>query len=135
MLQFVGFLGGWNDAGTMSPLLVATLGAAITSWVTFVPGFLFIFAGAPFIESSRRNLRLNTILSAVTAAVVGVVLNLAVWFAWHVIRPVEGTYDYLAVALGLAFFIALKWFKWDVLWVVGAGAVAGLAAYGLKQLI
>ena len=61
-LQFVGFLGGWNDAGTMSPLLIATLGAAITSWVTFVPGFLFIFAGAPFVEISRSNLRLNTLL-------------------------------------------------------------------------
>ena len=134
VLQFVGFLGGWNDAGTMSPLLIATLGAAITSWVTFVPGFLFIFAGAPFVEISRSNLRLNTLLSAVTAAVVGVVLNLAVWFAWHVIRPMEGTYDFLALALGLAFFVALKWFKWDVLWVVGAGAVAGLAAYGVKQI-
>ena len=134
VLQFVGFLGGWNDAGTMSPLLIATLGAAITSWVTFVPGFLFIFAGAPFVENSRSNLRLNTLLSAVTAAVVGVVLNLAVWFAWHVIRPAEGTYDFLALALGLAFFVALKWFKWDVLWVVGAGAVAGLAAYGFNQL-
>ena len=135
VLQFVGFLGAWNDGGTMSPLLAATLGAVITSWVTFVPGFLFIFAGAPFIESSRSNLRLNTILSAVTAAVVGVVLNLAVWFAWHVIRPAEGTYDYLALALGVAFFIALKWFRWDVLLIVGAGAIAGLAAFWLKQPI
>ena len=85
-------------------------------------------------EIRRGYLRLNTLLCAVTAAVVGVVLNLAVWFAWHVIRPMEGTYDFLALALGLAFFVALKWFKWDVLWVVGAGAVAGLAAYGVNQL-
>lgn len=132
VLQFVGFLGGWNEAGTLPPLLVATLGAAITSWVTFVPGFLFIFAGAPLVESSRGNLRLNTVLSSVTAAVVGVVLNLAVWFGWNVIRPAEDTWDYLAMGLSVIFFIALKRLNWDVLRVVGAGAVAGIIGYLLR---
>jgi len=126
VLQFVGFLGGWHEAGQNSPLLMATLAALMTSWVTFVPGFLFIFVGAPFVEHSRGNLRLNTALSAVTAAVVGVVLNLAVWFGWHVIVPEPGAWDLFPLFAGLAFFIAIQRFKWDVLWVIGAGAVLGL---------
>ena len=132
VLQFVGFLGGWNEAGGMSPLLLATLAAGLTSWVTFVPGFLFIFTGAPFVESGRGNLRLNTALSAVTAAVVGVVLNLAVWFGWNIIVPEPGRADYLGTGLAVVFFVLLQRFKWDVLWVVGAGAAAGLAAAALR---
>lgn len=131
VLQFVGFMGGWQNASELSPLVVATLGALVTSWVTFSPGFLFIFAGAPFVERSRDNLRLNTLLSAVTAAIVGVVLNLAVWFGWQVAVPQSGTIDWLAVALAGLFFVALAWRKWDVTWVVLAGAFAGLV---LRQI-
>src|SRR4029077_1870875 len=79
VLQFVGFLGGWNHPGNLSPVLAATLGAALTTWVTFVPCFLWIFLGAPYLEQLRDQSRLTCALSAVTAAVVGVVLNLAVW--------------------------------------------------------
>jgi len=129
VLQFVGFLGGWHEPGTYSPLMMATLAAVLTSWVTFMPGFLFIFAGAPFVESSRGNIRLNTALSAVTAAVVGVVLNLAVWFGWHVIVPEPGVVDYFPIVAGALFFVALQRFKWDVLWVVGAGALVGIFAW------
>ena len=85
VLQFVGFMGGWRNPGTSSPLLAGTLGALITTWTTFVPCFLWIFLGAPHIEQLRGNEKLSTALSAVTAAVVGVVLNLAVWFGIHVL--------------------------------------------------
>ena len=76
VVQFVGFVGGWNHPGNLSPLVAATLGAMITTWVTFVPCFLWIFLGAPYIEALRGRERLSAALSAITAAVVGVVLNL-----------------------------------------------------------
>jgi chromate transporter len=124
VLQFVGFLGGWHAPG--GGLMLATLAAALTSWVTFVPGFLFIFAGAPFVESSRGNLRLSTALSAITAAVVGVILNLAVWFGWHVIIPAGRGVDGFSLAAAIAFFVALQKGKWSVLPLLGVAALAGL---------
>jgi chromate transporter len=95
--QFVGFLGGWNHPGQLPPLLAATIGALITTWTTFTPCFLWIFLGGPHIEKLRGNEALTTTLSAVTAAVVGVVLNLAVWFGLHVIFPADGTVDSFAI--------------------------------------
>ncbi len=83
VLQFVGFLGVYRDPGSLSPLLAGTLGGLLATWVTFVPCFLWIFLGAPFIERLRGNAAVAGALSAITAAVVGVVLNLAVWFALH----------------------------------------------------
>ena len=125
VLQFVGFMGGWNQPGGLSPLLAATLGALITTWVTFVPCFLWVFLGGPYIEQLRGNKRISMALSAVTAAVVGVVLNLAVWFALHVIHPSEGI-DWFAVGLGLAALIAMLRWKLGVISVVLAGGVIGL---------
>ncbi|MBN9056536.1 MAG: chromate efflux transporter, partial [Rhizobiales bacterium] len=78
--QFVGFLAGYRDPGSMSPLAAATFGAILTTWVTFLPSFLWIFAGAPFIEQMRGNVALSGAMSAITEAVVGVILNLAIWF-------------------------------------------------------
>jgi len=90
VLQFVGFMAAFRDPGTLSPMLAGTLGGLLATWVTFVPSFLWIFLGAPFIESLRGNKALNGALSAITAAVVGVILNLAVWFAIHtVFRAVD----------------------------------------------
>ncbi|MFK0204732.1 chromate efflux transporter [Agrobacterium sp. NPDC090283] len=83
--QFVGFLAGYRDPGSLSPLMAATLGAILTTWVTFLPSFLWIFAGAPFIEKMRGNVALSGAMSAITAAVVGVILNLAIWFGLHVL--------------------------------------------------
>jgi len=131
VLQFVGFLGGWSANSVSSPMLTATLAAMMTSWVTFIPGFLFIFAGAPYIERTRGNLRLNAALSAVTAAVVGVVLNLAVWFAWHVVMPESGQCDIIAVCAAIFFCIALQRWKWDVLLVIGVGGILGLVVWGV----
>ncbi|MFN7140321.1 MAG: chromate transporter, partial [Limisphaerales bacterium] len=125
VLQFVGFVGGWQHPGTLSPLVAATVGAALTSWVTFVPGFLFIFAGAPYVERMRGNVRMNTALSAITAAVVGVVLNLAVWFSLSVLFP-KGTIDWFpAVVAAIAFIGMVKW-KWDVIPVVIGAGLLGL---------
>lgn len=129
VLQFVGFMGGWNHPEAWSPFTTATIAAFMTSWMTFMPGCLFIFVGAPFIEQTHGNLKLTTALSAVTAAVVGVILNLAVWFAWNIVTPVAGHFDWLPVAGGMAFFYLLQWRKWDVLPLVGAGAALGLVLH------
>jgi chromate transporter len=124
VLQFVGFLGGWNQPGALSPLTSATIGAAITTWTTFVPCFLWIFLGAPHIEQLRGNERLSSALSAVTAAVVGVILNLAVWFAMHVLFPGAGVVNWFAVVVSIVAFIGMTRWKWDVIPVViGAGAL------------
>src|SRR5206468_8176836 len=85
VLQFVGFMAAFRDAGSLPPMLAGTLGGLLATWVTFIPSFLWIFLGAPFIETLRGNKALNGALSAITAAVVGVVLNLAVWFAIHAV--------------------------------------------------
>ena len=83
--QFVGFLAAFRDAAPFSPVTAGVLGAAMTTWVTFVPSMLWIFAGAPFVERLRANRQLSGALAAITAAVVGVILNLSVWFALHVL--------------------------------------------------
>ncbi|NLR97410.1 chromate efflux transporter [Rhizobium sp. P38BS-XIX] len=143
--QFVGFLGAYRSPGGMSPLLAGTLGGLLTTWVTFVPCFLWILLGGPFMETLRRNKALSSALSAITAAVVGIILNLAVWFALHVlfseVRKVEGfgmsvdlpvlsSVNLPALALTLAAVIAVFRFKIGMLRVLAACALAGLA-YGL----
>lgn len=129
VLQFVGFVGGWQNPATFSPLLTAFLAAAITSWMTFVPGFLFILGGAPYVEATRGSLKITAALSAITAAVVGIILNLAVWFGWHVIWSPDRGWDYVSIFLAGGFFILLQKFKIDVLWIVLGGAVCGLVVY------
>ncbi len=127
VLQFVGFLGGWNQPGALPPLLAATLGAAMTTWTTFVPCFLWIFLGAPHIERLRGVRLLNAALGAVTAAVVGVVLNLAVWFGLHALHPAAGgNVDWFVAAVALAAFVALYRFKLNPIAVIAAGGVLGL---------
>jgi chromate transporter len=127
VLQFVGFMGGWNQPGHLSPVAAATLGALITTWVTFIPSFLWIFLGGPHIEQLRGYKRIAMTLSAVTAAVVGVILNLAVWFGLHVVHPNEGL-DWFAVLLGLAALLAMLRWKLGVIPVVLAGGAIGLIA-------
>jgi chromate transporter len=127
VLQFVGFMGGWNHPGSLHPLAAATLGALITTWVTFVPSFLFIMLGAPHIERLRGNERVSSALSAITAAVVGVVLNLAVWFGLHVLRPAGGAVDPFAAVVALVTFVGLVRWRWDIVHVVIGSGLAGLA--------
>ena len=128
VLQFVGFIAGWNHPGAMSPAASGVLSALITTYTTFLPSFLFIFLGAPYIERLRGNTNLTAALSGITAAVVGVVLNLALVFGLTVIWPSgfpHGT-NWFAALLSLLAFAALYRFHIDVLWVVLAGGVIGL---------
>ncbi|HSH37806.1 MAG TPA: chromate efflux transporter [Chthoniobacterales bacterium] len=126
VLQFVGFIGAWNHPGALPPLLAATLGALITTWVTFVPCFVWIFVGAPYVERLRGNAALSAALSAVTAAVVGVILNLAVWFGRHVILPNAAGVDWTALVIAVLAFVGMVRWKWGVISVVIGGGLAGL---------
>jgi chromate transporter len=117
--QFVGFLAAYREAAPFTPLVAALLGAGITTWTTFAPSFLFIFAGAPFIEDLRNNTRLAGALAAITAAVVGVILNLAVWFTLHVLfRKIT------EAQVGPIHWFAIDWASLDV----KAAALAAIAA-------
>jgi chromate transporter len=130
VLQFVGFMAGWNHppAG-WSPATSGVVGALVTTYATFLPCFVFIFVGAPYIEIIRGRRALASALAGVTAAVVGVILNLALVFGAAVIWPhgLAGGADWFAAALGAAAFVALFRLKLDVLWVVLAGGLLGLA--------
>lgn len=129
VLQFVGFMAGWNNPlPGMSQTESAILGALITTYTTFLPSFLFIFIGAPYIEYLRGNKILTGALSGITSAVVGVILNLALVFGATVIAAngFGGNINWFAVVLGIVAFVALYRFKIDVLWVVLLGGLIGL---------
>ena len=123
--QYVGFLGGWNLPGNLDPLTAGIAGALITTYVTFLPCFFFIFAGAPFIESMAGNQRLQAALTGVTAAVVGVILNLAVWFGTNVMLP-DGGVDGFALSVAAVSLGLLLTFRIPIHFLVPAGAVAGI---------
>lgn len=128
VLQFVGFMAGWNNPQGLSQTTSAVVGALATTYVTFLPSFIFIFLGAPYIEVLRGNKNLTGALSGVTAAIVGVILNLALIFGGAVIWPrgLFGGTEWFQAALGIVAFIALYRFKADVLWVIVAGGILGL---------
>ncbi|MBX4875501.1 chromate efflux transporter [Rhizobium bangladeshense] len=143
--QFVGFMGAYRAPGFLDPLLAGTLGGLLTTWVTFVPCFLWIFLGAPFMETMRNNKALSAALAAITAAVVGVILNLAVWFALHVLfgelqaarglgmavdLPVLSSVNVPSLILTVGAVIAVFRFKVGMLTVLAACAILGLL-YGL----
>jgi chromate transporter len=140
--QFVGFMGAAREAGGMHPLVAGTIGGILTTWVTFLPCFLWIFLGAPFVEALRGNRALSAALSAISAAVVGVILNLALWFALHTLFrevrevagagfrfevPVPGSVNAAALLLTAAALVAVFRFKVGTLKVLAACAAAGLA--------
>jgi chromate transporter len=144
VVEFVGFLAAYRESGGMDPMLAGLAGAVLVTWVTFVPSFLWIFLGAPYSEYLRGNRRLGATLAAISAAVVGAILNLAVWFAIHAIfgtvdevtiGPVElpvpdpGTIDVAALVIALAATVAVFRFKLPTLVVLGSSAVAGAAWY------
>jgi len=125
--QFVGFLAAFRDAGPFSPVVAGILGAAMTTWVTFTPSMLWIFAGAPFVEQLRGNRRLSGALAAITAAVVGVILNLTVWFALHVLF---GRVDEMRAG-------PFRYFAFDPLSLdlktAALAAIAAVLAFGLHR--
>ena len=130
VLQFIGFMTGWNNAGALNQTGFAVLCGILTTYVTFLPSFLFIFIGAPYIERLRHNRNLTSALSGVTAAVVGVILNLALMFGAAVVFA-NYQVNHFALVLAAASFVALYFLKADVLLVVIAGGLCGLAKYFL----
>jgi chromate transporter len=147
VLEFVGFVGAYQNPGDLDPLVAGTLGAFVAVWATFAPCFLWIFLGAPYIETIRGNRRLGAALQTVTAVVVGVIANLAVTFAVSVLfedigttvllgrydvpSPVWSSVDWFASGVAVMAFVGLWRFRWKVLPVIGACALAGLVWYGL----
>jgi chromate transporter len=144
VLQFVGFMAAFRDPGAMSPLLSGTLGGLLTTWVTFVPCFLWIFLGAPFVEVLRGNKALNGAFSAITAAVVGVVLNLAIWFAIHTLfretfpirnallsfdAPNIATMNLWAMVLAIGAAVAIFRFKTGMIPTLLGCCLSGIALY------
>ncbi|AZV18201.1 MULTISPECIES: chromate transporter [unclassified Mesorhizobium] len=144
VLQFVGFIAAFRHSGSLDPLLAGSLGALLTLWVTFTPCFFWIFLGAPYIEALRGNKALSAALGAITAAIVGVIMNLALWFALHVIFrevhatglgmnvPVLSSIDWRAALLSVAAMVAILKLKVGMLPTLALSALAGvlLAAAG-----
>jgi chromate transporter len=146
VLQFVGFMGAFRNAGGLDPMLAGTLGGILATWVTFAPCFLWIFLGAPYVEALRGNKALGAALSSITAAVVGVILNLAVWFALYTLfaevtvhqigplkleTPTLASVNVAALVLTLAAIMALFRFKIGVVTVLAGSALAGIAYHAI----
>ena len=144
VVQFVGFMGAYRNPGLLDPMVAGMLGAMLTTWVTFVPCFLWIFLGAPYIESLRGAKSLSAALSGITAAIVGVVLNLAVWFSLHVVFgevneihrmgmkiqiPNWGTLDPGALLLAVGAPVAMQRFKVGMITTLGVSAALGTAVF------
>jgi len=132
VLQFVGFAAGWQHPGPFTPLLGGTLGALITTWTTFLPCFLFIFLGGPHVEHLRERRALSAILTAITAAVVGVILKLAVWFSHHAIFPENAASpDWWVIGVAIAALVAMERFKVGMIVTIAVCAGLGL----IRQLV
>jgi len=130
-VAFVGFVGGWTQAifGSDSLFLAGAAAAGVVTFFTFLPSFFFILLGAPFIESTHGKLKFTAPLTGITAAVVGVIANLAVFFAYHVLWPqgLGGPFQWASAVIGVAAAIALFRFKLGVIPVVLGSGIAGLA--------
>jgi len=144
VVQFVAFMGAFRDAGALDPYVAAILASVLATWVTFVPCFLWIFLGAPYVERLRENRAVAAALTAITAAVVGVMLNLAAWFAVHVLFasvreerilgirwliPDPDSIRLASVALAVAAAVALIRYGIGVLPVIGAAAGIGILLF------
>jgi chromate transporter len=132
VLQFVGFVGAWQNPGTLSPLLAASIGAFITTWVTFVPCFLFVFLGAPYVEKLGKLPLIGASLTTITAAVVGVIFNLGVTFSTHAIFQKNGEFDVFIAVLAVAAFVAMWRFKTPFTTVLAICAALGLSSFWWK---
>ena len=136
VVAFVGYLGAHAqpvlDNGH-ALLNTAAMGAVVATWFTFLPSFIFILAGGPLVESTQNQLRFTAPLTAITAAVVGVMFNLALFFAYHVLWPqgFSGHFEWLSASLTVACAFALLRLKWSVLKVLGASGLLGLISYVL----
>jgi chromate transporter len=142
VLQFVGFMAAYRNPGGLDPILAGVLGGLLTSWVTFLPCFLWVFAGAPYVERLRSNAAVSAALAGVTAAVVGVIANLALWFGVHFIFnkvqhlqigilqgdvPVLASLNWQALLLSALAAVLLLRLKWGLFKVLGISVAAGMA--------
>lgn len=123
--QFVGFMGAFNHPHGFDPVMAGIMGGLVSTWATFAPCFLWIFVGAPFIEYLRGNRHLTGILTSITAAVVGVMLNLAVFFTQHALLPTGGP-DWFGIALAITAFLVLRCWHWGMPAVIGSAVTLGL---------
>jgi chromate transporter len=141
VLPFVGFLAAFRNAGDLNPMMAGTLGAILTTWATFVPCFIWVLVGGPYVETLRGNKSLNTAMSSITAAIVGVVLNLAVWFALHTVFgslrdvyvlgghlqiPVWNTIQLPSLFIAAFALLAIFRFKLGVIQTIGSSAALGV---------
>ncbi len=129
--QFVGYLAAYLNPGGLSPAAAGVLGGLLTTWVTFAPSFLMIFLLAPYVEILRKNSLLSTALASVTAAVVGVILNLGVAFTWHALIPDKGGFDWYALVASIIIFYGLQYRHWPMIPVIVGSAASG---YVFKML-
>jgi len=130
VVTFVGFVGGWTKQ-LFGPDSLATAGivaGTVVTYFTFLPSFIMIFLGAPLIETTHGNLKFTAPLTGITAAVVGVILNLAVFFAYHVLWPhgFDGGFEWVSAAIGLAAFMAIWRYKIGIIPVIAACGASGL---------
>ena len=136
VVAFVGFVGAWTKEifGGEALFWAGTAGAVVATFFTFLPSFIFIFAGAPFVETTHGDLRFSAPLLGITAAVVGVIVNLALFFAYYVLWPggFAGEFEWLSALIGAAAFAALFFYQAGIIPVIGACAIAGLAATLLR---
>jgi chromate transporter len=130
VVAFVGFIGGWTKEifGPESLLLAGFAGACVATFFTFLPGYLFILAGGPLVEATHGDLKFTAPLTGITAAVVGVILNLALFFGYHVLWPkgFDGPFEWFFALVSVAAFFALWKYKQDIMRVIGACAALGL---------
>ena len=127
VLQFIGFMAGWNNASGANPGLVATITALLTSWAVFLPAVILMLVGAPYVEKVSGNVRLGAALAGITAAVVGVIASLAIAFGRSVLFPEGiGQPDVAGMGITAVAFAVLSFTRVDVLWVIAGGAAAGL---------
>ncbi len=133
VLQFMGFMAGWNQPGALDPTVAAVIAALLASWATFLPSFVFIFLGAPYVERITRAPRIAAALAAITAAVVGIIATLALLLARVVLLPDGwlGGLGWAALAIAAAVWWTLERTKLELHWALVASALAGLAAQGL----
>lgn len=131
VVAFVGFVGSWahEALGTSNPLAAGIAGASVATWFTFLPSFVFILIGGPLVEATHGDLKFTAPLTSITAAVVGVILNLAMFFAYHVLWPngIGGRFDWMSMLIGIAASFALFRFKAGVIPVITACALVGIA--------
>lgn len=124
--QFVAYVAAYTHAPGLAPALAGAIGGLLATWVTFTPSMLWIFVGAPYIESLRRNVKLSSALGAITAAVVGVVLNLGVTFTHHALLPETGGFEWFTLIVAVVAFTGMLRFKWPMIPVIVGSAGSGL---------